>query len=170
MNKFLCFAIAFLLLLGFVGQFTSLNLELTMYADDLLTVAEDLCIIMMLINGTFISTRLFKVSLFFIGLVVVGFLFKVMHMPGADQLLLYPFIAVWVVYFIHFLLKKDKDALDVLKVLMLLSFLVLPPLIMLHLASDERREMFVLINRVLFWLTFLYFLYNGYKRKMLFRQ
>jgi hypothetical protein len=170
MNKFLCFAIIFLLLLGIVGQFTSLSPELTMYADGLVTVAEDLGIIMMLINGTFISTRLFKVSLLFIGLAILGFIFKVMHLPGADQLLLYPFIGVWLVYFIHFLLKQDKKALDVLKVLMLLSFMALPPLIMLHIASEESREIFVLINRALFWLTFLYFLYNGYKGKLLFRQ
>lgn len=72
MNRFLLLAIGLLLLLGLLGYATTVNETLPMYSGELITVAENLGIIMMLVNGTFISTRLFKVALFFIGLVVSG--------------------------------------------------------------------------------------------------
>ena len=131
--------------------------------NELVTVAENIGIIMMLVNGTFVSTRLFKIALFIVGLIVFGFLFKIMHMPGADVLLLYPFITLFCLYLVHFINKESKKRVDLLKVAMLISFLVLPPLIMLHIISEENREAIALIGHILFWLTFLDFLYTSRK-------
>jgi hypothetical protein len=90
-----------------------------------------------------------------------------MHLPGADEPLLYPFIVLFCLYLIHFIQKKTKQRTDVLKVLMLMSFLLLPPLIMLHLVSEQYREIFLLASHALFWLTFLDFLYLSYKQGVL---
>jgi hypothetical protein len=79
MNRFLLGVIALLLILALIGHYTSLNTTLTIYRSELVIVAENVGIIMMLVNGTFISTRLFKVALFILGLIVLGFLFKIMH-------------------------------------------------------------------------------------------
>jgi hypothetical protein len=170
MNRFLLFAIALLLLPGLLGYFTTLNATLTTYASELVTVAENLGIIMMLVNGTFIGTRLFKVALFFIGLVVLGFLFKIMHMPGADELLLFPYIIIFCLYFIHFLKKESKTGIDVLKLFMSICFLILPPLVILHLIGESGRDIIVLISHILFWVTFIYFLYTSVKQGVLLKR
>lgn len=167
MNRFLLCIIGVLLLSGLIGYFTILNATLTRYANELIIVAENLGIIMMLVNGTFVSTRLFKIVLLILGLVVLGFLFKIMHLPGADELLLYPYIVLFSLYFIHFLKKKSKRRIDVLKLVMLMSFLVPPPFIMLRIISEDHREVIVLATHILFWLTFLEFLYTSPKEGLL---
>src|SRR3954467_10580633 len=112
MNRFLLFVIGLFLSLGLIGYATTLNASLSSYAVDLITLSENLGIIMMLVNGTFVRTGIFKVALFFIALSVFGFLFRIMHMPGADQLLLCPFMVLFCLYFIHFLKKKSKTSVD----------------------------------------------------------
>jgi hypothetical protein len=170
MNKFMLCVIGLLLLLALVGYGTMLSQTFMDYANELLTVAEDLGIIMMLINGTFVATRLFKVALFFVGLAVLGFLFKIMHLPGADEFLLYPFVVLFGLYVIHFFNKRAKARLDVFKVVMMISFLVLPPCIMLHLIPEEYKEVIFLVSHVLFWLTFLDFLYTSRKQGVLLKR
>jgi len=157
---------ALLLILAFIG-YTSLSDTLTIYKSELVTVAENVGIIMMLVNGTFIDTRLFKIALFIAGLIVLGVLLKILHMPGADELLLYPFILLFCLYLVHFINKKPKRRIDILKVVMLASFLVPPPLMVLHIISGENREVFVLISHTLFRLTFLDFLYTSRKEGVL---
>jgi len=170
MNRFLLALIALFLILSLIGYYTSLNITLTIYRNELVSIAENVGIIMMLVNGTFVSTRLFKIALFVLGLIVLGFLFKIMHMPGADELLIYPFIILFCLYVVHFTNKKSKRRVDKLKVAMLISFLVLPPFIMLHVISEEHREVIVLISHGLFWITFLDFLYTSYKEGVLLKQ
>jgi hypothetical protein len=166
MNRFLLAVMALLLILAFIG-YTSLSDTFTIYRSELVTVAENVGIIMMLVNGTFIDTRLFKIALFIVGLIVLGVILKILHMQGADGLLLYPFILLFCLYLVHFINKKSKRRIDILKVVTLVSFLVLPPLIVLHIISEEIREVFVLISHTLFWLTFLDFLYTSRKEGVL---
>jgi hypothetical protein len=170
MNKFLLGVIALLFVLGLIGYFTSLNATVTWYADRFITVAENLGIIMMLVNGTFFGSRLFKISLIFFALIILGALFKILHLEGADMLLLYPFLGLFGVYLIHFIQKKIKRRTDFLKVLLLASFLVLPPLIILHLISEEQREILFIVSHVLFAITFLDFLYSSYKEGALLKK
>jgi hypothetical protein len=157
---------ALLLILASIG-YTSLNNTLTTYRSELVTVAETVGIIMMLVNGTFIGSRLYTIALFVIGLIVLGFLFQIMHLPGADELLLYPYIILFCLYLVHFIYKKPKKRVDILKLVMLISFLVLPPLIMLHMISEENRELIVVTSHILFWLTFLDFLHTSRKEGVL---
>jgi hypothetical protein len=170
MNRFLLIGIGVLLLLGLTGYATTLNQTLKRNSSELITVAKNLGIIMMLVNGTFISTSLFKVALFLIGLAILGFIFKIMHLQGADELLLYPFIILFCLYFVHFIKKNKRRRVDVLKLGTLLSFLVLPPFIMLHILSEDSRELLVLVSHVLFWVTFLDFLYTLGKEGALLRR
>ena len=167
MNKFLLGIIVLLLLLGLIGYFTTLNASLTVYGDRLITVAENLGMIMMLVNGTFFGSRLFKFSLFLYGLIALGAIFKILHLEGADLLLLYPFLGLFGVYLIHFIQKKVKRRIDILKVLVVASFLVLPPLVILHLISEEHKLILLVVSHVLFGLTFLDFLYSSYKEGVL---
>lgn len=129
MNRVLLYVISVLLVLGLTGHFTSFSAEFTTNAYLFIGIAEKFGIIMMVINGTFINTPLFKIALFSIGLVVLGVAFKILHFAGADELLLYPSLAFFCAYLIHFYRKKSKQRIDVLKVFMLLSLLALPLLV-----------------------------------------
>jgi hypothetical protein len=169
LNKFLLFAIIVLLCLALAGVLTHSESVLTAYSGGFLTVATDMAILMLLVNGTFISSRYSKVAFAFILLVIIGIIFKILHLPGADQLLLFSYPALWLVYFIHFLSKKPKTLLDVLKVLTLLFFLIKPLLSSLRLISIESREVLLWINHLFLWSTFLYFMVTKYREKILFK-
>jgi hypothetical protein len=166
MNRIILAVMSLLLILAAIG-YTSLNNTLTIHRTEIVTLAEYVGVIMMLINGTFYGTRLFQIGLFFTGLIVVGAIFKILHYSGADELLTYPFIILFGIYIVHFLSKKSKRRVDILKVIMLISFLILPPLTILHTISYETREIMTLISHLLFWLTFLDFLYTSRKEGVL---
>lgn len=163
MNRLLIGAVGLFLILGIVGLATPVNGWLTRYAYDLITVAEDIGLIVMLINGTFISTRLYKIALFFFGLMIVGILFRILHLPGGDELSTYPFAVIFCLYAAHFWNKSPKRRVDILKLIMLTGFLLLPPVVILHMISEETRETLQLISNVLFWITFLDFLYTSHR-------
>src|SRR5688500_708020 len=166
-NRLLLGVMALLLILALIGYCTRLNQTLTFYARQIVALAENVGIIMMLVNGTFIRSRLYKIAQFIVGLVVVGFLFKILHWQGADELLFYPFIILFCLYGVHFINKKPKRRLDVLKVAMTTSFLAITPLVSLYVISEESQDVFFLFNHSLFWLTFLYFLYTSRKQGLL---
>ncbi len=170
MNRILLYVILFLLVLGLIGHFTPLSTEITAHADLFIAIAEKLGIIVMLLNGSFINTSLFRIALFFLGLTALGALFKILHYAGADELLLYSPIALFCVYLLHFYRKKPKQRTDVLKVFMLLGLLILSALLVLHIISAEHREALVIINEVLFWVTFLDFLYTSQKQGVLLKK
>jgi hypothetical protein len=158
MNKFLAVVIALFLLLGLIGLFIRDESILSNYAEVSFVIAENIGIIMMLVNGTFISTQYFKISTGLILIIVLGALMKILHLTGADETLLFPFPVLLLVYLIHFIYKKPKKHLDVLKLLTLTIFLILPPLSILHFIPEKTKETLLLISHIVFWFTFLDFI------------
>jgi hypothetical protein len=140
------------------------------YVDGFLIIAENLGLIMMLVNGTFMHTRYFQIAKALVCVIVLGALFKILHYAGADQLLLFPFPILWLLYVIHFISKKTKNFLDILKVIMLLAVLLPQPLVILHMISYETKIVLFIISDILFWITFTYFIVSGYNRKILFKE
>jgi hypothetical protein len=168
MNKFLILIISILVILAGVAFLAPGDWIISPYAAQFFIVAEDIGILMILINGTFISTRYFKIALFFVMTIVLGMVMKIMHLPGATEVLASSYILVWVTYFVHFIRKKGKTLLDILKVFMLFVFVIGPPLAFLNFLSLETREYVLLINHIIFGITFLYFIKTGYSGKALF--
>lgn len=72
-------------------------------------------------NGTFIRNRwslIASIVLFFsLG---IGMLFKIQHWPYGDEVFLISSVAIAIVYSIHFVSKKGKAFLDVLKLIWVL--------------------------------------------------
>lgn len=170
MNKFLLIVIATLTVLAIIGWVTPLSTTLTIYADRLFTIAENVGVIMMLVNGTFISTLYFKIAIGLIAIIVLGVLMKILHLPGADQTLLIPFLLLFITYSIHFLKKNPKTYLDLLKVLMLAFFLVLAPLWILHFVSYNAKGILLLVSHFIFWITFVVFIVVGQRQKLFFKE
>lgn len=167
MNKFLLLAVGILMLLALIGWKTTLNENLTASAIKYVWVAEAIALIMMLVNGTFVSSVWFKIAAFFLCLTALGILFRIMHYPGGDELSTLPLLAVFILYLVHFSKKAAKRRVDYLKVLMLLGALVLAPIVFLHLVPVLERDSFFLVSHVLLWSTFLDFLYTGKQEGLL---
>ena len=170
MNRFLLISIVVLITLSVVGFFSVEGYTLRDNAWKLLVVAEDVGIIMMLINGTFIRSKYSRAALFFIMLIVVGICFKIMHLPGASEILAFSYISLWLIYFIYFIRKNEKKILDVLKVLTLLVFLTLPPMSILHLFSEEIYDALFITSHIVFIITFAAFVKIGFDAKTLFNK
>ena len=156
MNRFLLGTIALLLLAALIGYLTSADINI-------LVIAQLLAIVMMLINGTFLKSSLFKFASFAIGLAILGTLFKILHWTGADELLVCSSIALFIVYVVYFILKQNKRRIDVLKVLTLFSLLFTRLAFILHFIPYEHKEKLIAVNSAILWLTFLDFFYTARK-------
>lgn len=166
MNKFLLGAIVLLLLLVSVSLFPFTALD--GYTHQLGSVAEILCLILMLINGTFMETIFYKIFIASILLLVLGAIFKIMHYPGGEEMIAVSFILIPLVYTLHFILKKSKDQLDVLKLLIVYVFFIPTPLVYYDVLSQEYSCIVYTVSHLVFWIAFIDFLVIGFRRKTLF--
>jgi hypothetical protein len=131
-NKILITVIVLLLGSVLVNSFMPFGVRSELF----ITISLYLALYMMLANGTFMTTRYAIPAQISIGLYVLGVIFKIMHLTGADQILIMSFGVVFVLYTIHFASKQPKNLLDYLKMLMLLS-LTSSPLKMLYLLPNK---------------------------------
>lgn len=88
---------------------------LTGYTHELGSIAEILCLILMLVNGTLMGTIPYKIFIGSILLLGLGAIFRIMHYTGGEEMMVLSFILIPLTYTIHFICKKPKDQLDVLK-------------------------------------------------------
>jgi hypothetical protein len=159
LNKFLITAIALLVIQGILVEFTPRYSCISFSRDHSWYFSTALVLIMMLLNGTFMNTRYFYVAKVGLGILVLGILFKVMHLTGADQILAFSVLVLFLSYGIHFVLKRPKTLLDFFKVLTMLSFVVPIPLILFHITPGYYIDPGVEILRFgMLWATFLLFL------------
>lgn len=121
----------------------------------LIAIAQNLALITLLINGTLIETRNFKVILIAIGGTILGAIMKIMHFPGADGTIIISNVMVLIAYSSHFSFKQNKQALDFLKLLSVI--LLFGPGAMYTLDKAFTREILFTGNIVLA-ITFIYFL------------
>ncbi len=70
-------------------------------------------------NGTFMNSKLFDYTMYLAPVVFFAILFKIQHYPGADMLFSIVFVVILIAYLIHFIQKKDKEALDYFKLIWL---------------------------------------------------
>jgi hypothetical protein len=135
------------------------------FLEGSLMAAEWLAVALLLQNGTFGKTAFFKISLFAAGLFVIGSLFRVMHWPGAKELLVSSVAFILGTYEFHFAKKSSKHRLDWLKLLWVLTRVAGTVLTVLH--QPYGREVLYLSHAVL-TLALLDFVYIGNKNNTLF--
>lgn len=165
MNKFLLILILIFLTVSLITLFYPFNHYAELYST---SAAEITALILMIGNGTFMNTRYYTAFRVVIGLVIIGALLKILHLTGADQILLISLSAAPVVYIAYFIAKKEKRLLDVLKVITAVSFFLFAVIKLLHLVSPERMFKLQVVPHALFWITFICFVAVGAKNKTLF--
>jgi hypothetical protein len=110
---------------------------------------------MMFETSTFVRSKLLYLAVAGLVFGLLGVVFKVMHWPLANQLLIFGFGAVAVTYLVWFIIKPSKGHLDVLKCLWVLSTYFFPIMVVLHRMEPE----FVYVPHLLFWVLFVDFVY-----------
>lgn len=80
-------------------------------------------VMLLLRNGTLLSSRYFKIIQGAIAILLAGALMKILHIASANMVIMIACAAVIIVYTAWFFSKKKKTLLDILKVLWVLVFL-----------------------------------------------
>ncbi|MCD9019536.1 hypothetical protein [Parachryseolinea silvisoli] len=156
-NKILLTIIILLLVCALIDWVLPSSIEFTF--DNVLfpSLALYAGLLMMLINGTFVTRRYYTIARAAIAAYMLGVVFKILHLTGADQILIISVLLLVILYTLHFVAKQRKKVLDYLKMLTVI-FLAAAPLRMLHLVSGEIRYTLDVLHTIIFWITFLVFL------------
>jgi hypothetical protein len=168
LNKVLLVLIVLVLLMALsqsVVPDTLLNDAL--HAISLISIAGNLAILMMLINGTFRRSKYFRYVYGVVGFLIVAVIFKILHLPFADQLMSLPFLLILILYLLHFFSKPVKDHLDYLKLITVFFLSLTSALYALNFLSDEVTTKLEMISRWVLFLTFIDFVVMGIRRKSL---
>lgn len=167
LNKFLIVLIGLLLVFYVAGLLLAAASEFSSGPRPINpAIAEILALIMMMINGTFMSWRFYKVIYLIGGGIVFGAILKILHLPGADEILLLSYLLMPLLYSIYFLTKKQKQLLDWLKLVCVWSYFIIAALSFLRVL--QRGSWIEWVSFGLFWVTFVYFITDGVKQKKLF--
>lgn len=156
-NKILLAIVIVFLVCALIDRLLPSSIEFTFENVLFPSLALYTGLLIMLINGTFVNRRYSTIARIAIAAYMLGIVFKIMHLSGADQILITSFALLIVLYSIHFVAKHPKNVLDYLKMLTVISF-ASTPLRMLHLVSGETRYTLDLLHTIIFWITFLVFL------------
>lgn len=132
------------------------------------TMAFYMALVMMLAHGTFMDRPYYKVFYGLILLMVIGALFKILHLTGADQCLAVALVGTLLLYTYHFITKQTKRWLDILKVVMVVYVIVVKMVALYHVVSDPYDLQ--LSADIFFWLTFGAFLFDGMRQGTLYTQ
>lgn len=169
-NKISFIAIIIFLLVSITGLFLiefSLQKKLGETLNTIgLSFAQLIGLIMLVTNGTILTTKIFRTIQVGIGFLIIGAMFKIMHWPGASIILLVSMFTIAITYLVRFIYKKNKNRLDVLKLLWVLFSYIGGFLILMHIIPSEYSN----IAHVILWLAIIDFVITGIKNKTLFKQ
>ncbi len=163
MKKRLIFAIAVAVVLAIAIGLVILDSALSSFASDFLEGVRAGGFLVMLLTGTFITTRYFKITLILAASIVISTLLAVTYYPSADVIPIIALAGILVTYLIYFLGKKPKTLLDLMKLLSLLFFLPVP-LYFFRPISAETKDIAILLGQAVFAVTLVLYLFVGERR------
>ena|SRR5690349_5627483 len=167
LNKRLIFASAITIALLLAIALAEFSSTLSRYAFSFLQTVQLLGLIEMVINGTFITTRYFKITLALLAIFFVGALLSMVHPTSSDIITLCSIIGIFITYSIHFSRKKPKTFLDIMKLLTPL-FIVPLPLVFFRPISLETKNAAILLGHAVFGITFVLYILKGERRNVWF--
>lgn len=119
-NRTLILMLAVAVLVLLVGFFIPANERYAVLADTAFLFAG---VVLLLKNGSFLQSKYVRFLNLSFAIFLAAILFKILHLPGADVLLIIFPIAVTSTYTIWFISKPSKQILDVLKLFWVPVFL-----------------------------------------------
>jgi len=121
-------------------------------------------LIMLIRNGTIMKTVFWKIIACFMGLLIVGVIFKIQHWAGANMLISTSSVGIIITYSVRFLTKEKRAFFDFLKFICVITAYTGIILVFLHLITRDLMR----IAHCLLWITIIYFIVNGYIKRTLF--
>lgn len=139
------------LLIALVGywieNFTSMSTDWN-WTNVGLWISETAGFFMLLMHGTFIRSKFFRYLKLVFPIMLISLVFKLMHWPFADVLVITGLLGLILVYFLSFLSKPVKKRLDYLKLAWVLIVYFIGYLNYKHLIGDEYH----ILGSVFMWL------------------
>jgi hypothetical protein len=135
-SKTLNYSILILLLIGFLGQlFIFFNILPSIFWISFgSTIGQIAGLIILILSGkTRRDTFYFTLISIFTGIILISMVFKIIHLPGADIVLIIGSFGILLSYLFHFLTFKGKKVLDFLKLMWAFIFILSFNFIILHI-------------------------------------
>jgi hypothetical protein len=132
-------------------------------ASRILSLAENVGLLMMLIHGTLPQSRLFYGIVTGYMIMRIGWIIQAQFKEPSVYLIVTGHAIILVTYIIHFIRKPVKQHLDILKLVTIVIFCVETPVIVLNLLSKDGTALLSLALHVIFLLTFADFVFGKYK-------
>jgi uncharacterized membrane protein YjjP (DUF1212 family) len=126
-----------------------------------MTVVELAGVALLLKNGKFAYTKYARWVNAVFAVVIIGALFKTMHWPGADVILIAGLMGFPILYFVYFSIEKREASLQSLLKLVLVSIMFILPLFkIMHWPHVFELQ---IANDILFVLTLAVFIVPNFK-------
>ena len=123
--------------------------------------------VLLVLNGTFIKTKYFKITQGLIALIIIGALLKILHWTSfADYIIIGGLIGIMIAYTLSFTKKPIKKRLDYLKLIWVIASYTLGILSFLHLISRDLIE----VSNYILWLAVIDFAVSRLKNGTIFRK
>lgn len=122
-------------------------------------------IILLLLNGTLLKSKLLNAVILMVVLILFGYTFKILHLPFADIYLFFGLSFLMIVYIFSFYKKPKKIRLDFIKLLWVLMANTFGILILLHIIDGY----YATIPNYILWLALIDFIITGWRDKTLFQ-
>jgi hypothetical protein len=121
----------------------------------LLSFANRIAMLTLLINGTLINSSKFKYMKIALGVAALGGILKIIHSPGGNEAVILGRLAIVIIYVLHFCSKPRHSIFDILKLLTVVILLTPLGLGRYYPALSHAIE---LTGDLLCVITFVYFL------------
>ena len=119
-----------------------------------LTLSEMTGFFMLILNGTFIKTKYFRIFKGVIAIIIIGALFKILHYKYNQIIMIIGFVGIILTYFFSFLNKPIKKRLDLLKLFWVIVAYTNGILTYLHIVGDEYQ----ILSSAIMWLAIIDYL------------
>ena len=120
---------------------------------------------MLLLNGTFIRTKYFRILKGVIAIVFVAAIFKIMYLAYSNWIMMIAIMGIIATYFFSFLNKPIKKRLDYLKLAWVIVAYTYGFLTYLHLVRDDYQ----ILQSALMWLAIIDYLKTEREQRRLFK-
>jgi hypothetical protein len=97
-------------------------------------------------ESKFNKTIFGRLTLIFISVIIIGFLFKLQHWANAGTLLIFGYVGIMITYTIRFIAKKQKLLLDIFKLIWVETTALISLLVLMHRIDRD----YTIINSLLF--------------------
>ncbi len=151
-------------LVGFLTSQLTDNYDAENWTYIGLWISELTGFFMLLLNGTFIKSKYFRILKGVIAIIIIGALFRILHWEYNRLIMTIGFIGIMLTYFFSFLNKPIKKRLDYLKLVWVIVAYTNAIFTYLHIIGDEYQ----VLSSAIMWLAIIDYMKTERQKRRLF--